>query len=823
MAIYRGPGGTGDSTANASGDAAIASTAAANAAASAAAAASSASSAGVDAGTAQNAAANAANSQTAAATSAGNAATSATSASNSATSASTSATAAALSETNTATLYDNFDDRYLGVKTTSPATDNDGNTLQTGALYFNSTTNDMFVWTGSLWTTVSNTTTSTNAATSAAAALASQNAASTSESNAATSATNASNSASTASTQASNASSSASAASTSASNASSSASSASSSASTATTQASNASTSATNAASSASAASTSASNAATSASNASTSATNAASSATSAAASYDSFDDRYLGAKSSAPTLDNDGNALLTGAIYWSTSVNSLYVWDGIAWLPAAFSSAGNVTSFNTRTGAITLTSSDVTTALTYTPLNPASNLSDLASAPTARTNLGLGSIATQNSSNVSITGGAIAVTANPSNALDVATKQYVDAAVSNLHIHQAVAAATTAALSGTVTYDNGTSGIGATLTLGTALTTLDGYTLVNGDRVLIKNQTNAAHNGVYNWATGGTVLTRSTTSDETVELNGGDFFFVVHGTVNGDTGWVVISAVTTIGTSDINFTQFSGAGTYTAGAGLTLTGSVFSVDSTSYSNWNTAYGWGNHASAGYLTSYTETDPVYTASSWYSTTNNSSNWNTAYGWGNHASAGYLTTATASSTYLTQTNAASTYQPLDADLTAIAALSPTADNFIVGSGSAWILETPAQVRTSLGLVIGTNVQAYNANTVFTNAEQTFTDAQRGAVTTDNDLSFDLSVGNNFSCTPTGTGALTFTNHTAGQSGYVLLINTGGHAITAAATTKVGTAFLTTVSTAGTYLISYFDNGTNAYCTASGALA
>lgn len=56
--------------------------------------------------------------------------------------------------------------------------------------------------------------------------------------------------------------------------------------------------------------------------------------------------------------------------------------------------------------------------------------------------------------------------------------------------------------------------------------------------------------------------------------------------------------------------------------------------------NWNTAYGWGNHASAGYLT--TETDPVYVASTWYSTTNNSTNWDTAYGWGNHASAGYLT-------------------------------------------------------------------------------------------------------------------------------------------------------------------------------------
>lgn len=120
-------------------------------------------------------------------------------------------------------------------------------------------------------------------------------------------------------------------------------------------------------------------------------------------------------------------------------------------------------------------------------------------------------------------------------------------------------------------------------------------------------------------------------------------------------------------------------------------------------------------------------------------------------------------------------------------------------------------------------IGTTVQGYDLNTVKKNVENTFTDAQRGAVTTDNDLSFDLSVGNNFSCTPAATGALTFTNHTAGQSGYVLLINTGGYAITAAATTKVGSTFLSTVSTAGTYLISYFDNGTNAYCTCSGALA
>ncbi len=103
------------------------------------------------------------------------------------------------------------------------------------------------------------------------------------------------------------------------------------------------------------------------------------------------------------------------------------------------------------------------------------------------------------------------------------------------------------------------------------------------------------------------------------------------------------------------------------------------------------------------------------------------------------------------------------------------------------------------------------------------DQTFTGSQRGTVLTDNDGSFDMNAANNFSCTPTGTFTLTFTNITAGQSGYVLLINTGGYAVSAAATTKVNTAFLATVSTAGTYLCSYFSNGTNVYVTTSGAMS
>ena len=95
------------------------------------------------------------------------------------------------------------------------------------------------------------------------------------------------------------------------------------------------------AATSASQAATSATNAANSATASANSATAAASSATSAAASLDSFDDRYLGAKSSAPSTDNDGDALVTGALYWNTSSNDLYVWNGSAWEQGAFSTGG--------------------------------------------------------------------------------------------------------------------------------------------------------------------------------------------------------------------------------------------------------------------------------------------------------------------------------------------------------------------------------------------------------------------------------------------------------------------------------------------------
>lgn len=176
----------------------------------------------------------------------------------------------------------------------------------------------------------------------------------------------------------------------------------------------------------------------------------------------------------------------------------------------------------------------------------------------------------------------SITVTQDPTTALQLATKQYVDAVAQGLNVHAACNAATTGTLAsitgGTVTYNNGALGVGATLTLSVALTILDGYTLQNTNRILVKNEANTAYNGIYTWATGGTVLTRAADFDTTVEITDGDFTFVTYGTQYGNTSWVQTLPVTVVGTSPIVWTQFSGAGTYTAGNGLTLTGTVFSL-----------------------------------------------------------------------------------------------------------------------------------------------------------------------------------------------------------------------------------------------------
>ena len=179
---------------------------------------------------------------------------------------------------------------------------------------------------------------------------------------------------------------------------------------------------------------------------------------------------------------------------------------------------------------------------------------------------------------------------ATPNAASDAATKQYVDDVAQGLNVHDSCYTATGNTLAiltgGTITYNNGTAGVGANLVLSGSPTAnylsanvFDGNTqTVVGSRILVKNEANAAHNGVY-VVDSSTVLTRASDYNTVPEVEAGDFVFVQDGTQYNDTGWVQTSVVVTIGTDPINFTQFSGAGTYQAGAGLTLTGTVFSVN----------------------------------------------------------------------------------------------------------------------------------------------------------------------------------------------------------------------------------------------------
>jgi hypothetical protein len=153
-----------------------------------------------------------------------------------------------------------------------------------------------------------------------------------------------------------------------------------------------------------------------------------------------------------------------------------------------------------------------------------------------------------------------------PTNSTDAATKAYVDAVSEGLHIHAAARVYSSANIDLSTDLESGDI--------------IDGITLAAGDRVLVNGQTSQAQNGIYVVQESGAAV-RATDFDTPTEVASGDFIFVSEGTSYANTGWVQTNSPATIGTDAISFTQFSGAGTYTAGAGLTLTGTVFSVDVT--------------------------------------------------------------------------------------------------------------------------------------------------------------------------------------------------------------------------------------------------
>jgi hypothetical protein len=157
---------------------------------------------------------------------------------------------------------------------------------------------------------------------------------------------------------------------------------------------------------------------------------------------------------------------------------------------------------------------------------------------------------------------GTVTLNADPTQALHAATKQYVDAVAEGLHVHASVATATTASVD-----------------LSSPPATIDGVTLVDQMRVLVKDQTSAAENGIYIYDEDTDSLLRASDYDTALEIQAGDFVFVSGGSTYGSTGWVQENDVATLGTDPIVWDQFSGAGTFVAGNGLTLSGTSFAID----------------------------------------------------------------------------------------------------------------------------------------------------------------------------------------------------------------------------------------------------
>lgn len=205
--------------------------------------------------------------------------------------------------------------------------------------------------------------------------------------------------------------------------------------------------------------------------------------------------------------------------------------------------------------------------------LQVANNLSDLASASTARTNLGLGTMATQSASSyLALAGGTMAGVLNmgsqfitnlldPVNAQDGATKNYVDNAVAGAIGQFNVLLASTANFA--YTYVNGAAGIGATLTAGAPGTvTMDGVSVALNNIVLFKDQSTAFQNGIYQCTNDGSItaaiFTRVSYYDQPSEIQPGDLVSINSGSTNAETQWRQTGTVTTVGSSSITFAQYT-------------------------------------------------------------------------------------------------------------------------------------------------------------------------------------------------------------------------------------------------------------------------
>jgi hypothetical protein len=269
-------------------------------------------------------------------------------------------------------------------------------------------------------------------------------------------------------------------------------------------------------------------------------------------------DSQITNAKMAANSVDSDqyvdgsidtvhiGDSQVTTAKIADSNITSAKILDGtIVNADINASAAIDATKIhdgtisNTEFGYLNNVSSNIQTQLDA-KLVKANNLSDLTSASTARTNLGLGTIATQNANNVSISGGSVTGLGDPAVSSEAATKNYVDQAVAGLRTRIIAEAATTANINLTTDLENGD--------------TLDGVTLVTGDRVLVKDQTDATENGLYIVVASG-AASRDPEHDTIAELSGG-MVVVNQGTANDNKIFLCTTdSDATIGISNITYT----------------------------------------------------------------------------------------------------------------------------------------------------------------------------------------------------------------------------------------------------------------------------
>ncbi len=264
-----------------------------------------------------------------------------------------------------------------------------------------------------------------------------------------------------------------------------------------------------------------------------------------------------LGASDGTPAFNlSDATAYPTSALNGTIANSQL-----ASGIDATKIADGSVTS--TEFQYINTLSSNAQTQLDA-KLAKAQNLSDLASASTARSNLGLGTIATQASNNVSITGGSITGMSTPSGNSDVANKDYVDQAIAGLRNRTVAECASTA----NVNISNGLE----------AGDSIDGVTLVAGDRVLLKDQSTATENGLYIAVSSG-AASRDPEHDTIAELSGG-MIVVNQGSSNNDKIFLCTTDNSgSVGSTNISYTQVtpSNSGTVTS-IGLAQSGSEFSI-----------------------------------------------------------------------------------------------------------------------------------------------------------------------------------------------------------------------------------------------------